>query len=97
MKFDVDKLIAEADTSFVAETIGMSICRAGATTYVECVSGEHKESKYNHNQLKRDGCYCYTCGKSYGVIQMVQKYYENVLGNPISFSKAFMIAKSIYS
>lgn len=88
MRYDLDKLREEANAFDVAEAIGMQMYKAGSTWYVECVSGLHSETKINHNQLRKNGCYCYSCGKKYDVIGMVIAYYENVVGSPISFKEA---------
>lgn len=88
MRYDLDKLREDANAFDVAEAIGMQMYKAGSTWYVECVSGLHSETKINHNQLRKNGCHCYSCGKNYDVIGMVMAYYENVEKSPITFKEA---------
>lgn len=81
--WDLDKLMDNADAFDVADHIGMKINRCGGAAYVECVSGTHRETRLNHNQLFHDGCHCYSCGASHNVYGMVRDYYRNVVGTPL--------------
>lgn len=74
MRYDVDRLRADANAFDVASAIGMEIRRTGSVVYTECVSGEHSETRINHNQLFVGGCHCYSCGAHYDVFEMVMRY-----------------------
>lgn len=82
--WDLERLLSDADAMDVAMRIGIPMRRNGRTTYIQCVAGTHSETRLNHMELFRDGCKCYSCGKSCNTYGMVKEYYSNVIGMPLS-------------
>lgn len=87
MRYDVERLRNDADCREIASMIGMR--RSG--TYCECVSGIHKETQLNHCAIYKDHIHCFSCGDNRDVVGMVQGYYTNVLGSPITFAESCKI------
>ena len=85
--YDVAALKEAANCRDVAEFIGMRV----SGKYCECVSGLHSETQLNHCAIYHDHIYCFSCGANMNVIKMVMGYYENVLGNPITYTEACRI------
>ena len=85
--YDVNQLVQEADCREVAKFIGMRL----NGQYCECVSGLHKETQLNHCAIYHDRYHCFSCGEGGNAIRMVQQYYRNVMGTPVSFAEACKI------
>ena len=82
--YDLKALEMEADCREVARFIGMRL----NGKFCECVSGTHKETQLNHCAIYKDHIHCFSCGDNRNVFQMVQGYFTNVLGQPLSFSES---------
>ena len=87
LRYNAERLRADADCRQVAEYIGMQV----HGKYCECVSGLHSESQINHCGIYPNHVHCFSCGYDRGVINMVQDFYKNNLGTPITYQEACRI------
>ena len=83
--WDLEQLCQDSDGFEIADMIGMQKNMVGGHTFVECVNADHiSETRINHAQLNRWGCYCHTCAKGQNNYNMVKYFHENVLHQYIS-------------
>ena len=87
MRFNKERLKADADCRTVASFIGMRL----RGQFCECVSGRHSETQIDHCAIYKDRIHCFSCGNDEDVLGMVRSYYANVLGTPITLSEAMRI------
>lgn len=84
MKYDVKKILEDADCREVAEYIGMDM----KGNRCECVNEDHYEgSRLTHAVVYPTRFYCFSCHASYNAIDMVMHYHNKCL-SPISFAEA---------
>ena len=88
MKYDTERMKRDISMPSLIRHICSSdeIGRAGNTMFCVCVSGLHKETKYNHNAVYDKKTHCYTCGENYDAFEFVKKYYE-MHGTELSFQE----------
>ncbi len=78
--WDLERLVNDADSFRIVDSLGIEKRRSGATTYVRCPSGSHSETRINHAKLFKNGCKCFSCGECYSSYGMAKAYMENILG-----------------
>lgn len=87
MRWNIDKLNEDSNAFEIADILGMNTNKCGSVTYVECVSGNHSETKINHCKLFQTGCHCFSCGATYNNFSMVKNYMENIEMRPASVNE----------
>ena len=95
MYYDIEKITAHMNVYDVALYIGMEVYPRCGKYYIHCPGHLEYLGKIdnvaNNAILTENGYHCFACGRSVNVFTMVQEYYKNILGNPITFSKALEI------
>lgn len=91
MFYDVEQIMNNANSYDVAIAIGMEVIPRCGKNYIHCPGHMDRLGKMdntpNNAILTEKGYYCFACGCSVNLIQMVEEYYKNYLGQTLNFSE----------